>query len=104
MLVFYFFSRLRFASISPQRTRASFPHMPTLAPPTATVILDCGLPLCCRPPDGPAPAHNVTAGYFGDYNCDTSPALLHLMLETAAQLDPDLIFLTGDDPPHNVWR
>lgn len=46
----------------------------------------------------------MTAGYYGDFSCDTSPGLLEAMLQAAASLNPDYVFLTGDDPPHNVWR
>lgn len=67
---------------------------------------DCGEPICCRPPDGPAPAGNGTrvAGRYGDYNCDTPITVMNLLMETLKELDPHMLVLTGDDPPHNVWR
>jgi sphingomyelin phosphodiesterase len=101
----------------PSRSNSAF--MPTGAPvvrvmqitdvhhdPEYTVGLtnDCGEPVCCRPPDGPAASSADTAGFFGDYNCDVPWSVLEVLAATVTQLNPDVLFLTGDDPPHNVWR
>lgn len=34
---------------------------------------DCGKPLCCRKDSGIAPTPERAAGYWGDFNCDSSP-------------------------------
>lgn len=60
--------------------------------------------MCCRPPDTPGKNKTTVAGNFGDYNCDTPPSVMALLMDTLTQLNPDVLFLTGDDPPHNVWR
>ena len=65
---------------------------------------DCGEPLCCRQTQGPATSPNTTCGVFGDHAGDTPLSLLKSMLEAIADLNPDAVFATGDDPPHNVWN
>jgi len=67
---------------------------------------DCGLPLCCQPSDGPGTSPNTTAGYWGDYNCDTPPHLAKSLLQSMqTQLPPpDFILYTGDDAAHDVWK
>ena len=46
------------------------------------------------------------AGYYGDYNCDAPQTLLDSMIDAMQGIypPPDFGFLTGDDPPHNVWN
>lgn len=65
---------------------------------------DCGEPLCCRAVQGPPSGANTTCGYWGDYAGDTNTALLDSYLAFAKSLNPDVVFATGDDPPHNVWN
>ena len=47
-----------------------------------------------------------TAGLWGDLNCDPPHSLLLSMFDAMANVypPPDFGFLTGDDPPHNVWN
>jgi len=66
----------------------------------------CGQPLCCRARNGPGNGAHDTAGFWGDYACDTSPLLFdslthHLSSEQAPR--PDFILYTGDDPAHDIW-
>jgi sphingomyelin phosphodiesterase len=37
---------------------------------------ECGEPLCCRPPNGAPPPGKRAAGFWGDYNCDSTIHLL----------------------------
>ena len=80
-------------------------HDPNYMPGTWT---NCGQPLCCR--DVPYSNNDMnassTAGYYGDLNCDPPASLLTSMFDAMANVypPPDLGFLTGDDPPHNIWN
>ena len=76
---------------------------PTYAPGMNTA---CGLPVCCHEVNGPGPSGPTTAGFFGDYSCDTPPQLAQSLLDFLATLDPlpDFILYTGDDPAHDVWK
>ena len=64
----------------------------------------CGLPMCCRAEWGNNDP-NDKAGMFGEYNCDTSEALLHSMMDyiNRSITRPDLVLYTGDDPAHAIW-
>ena len=68
----------------------------------------CGLPVCCHVGDTPPSvnATNATAGFWGDYACDTPPQLAQSLLDFLAGLDPlpDFVIYTGDDPAHDVWK
>eukprot|EP01111_Echinosteliopsis_oligospora_P011657 TRINITY_DN3898_c0_g1_i1.p1 TRINITY_DN3898_c0_g1~~TRINITY_DN3898_c0_g1_i1.p1 ORF type:complete len:568 (-),score=132.38 TRINITY_DN3898_c0_g1_i1:24-1727(-) len=66
----------------------------------------CGEPLCCREVNGPAPDNSSSAGPWGNYNCDLNPALLDNLMShlSSLQPQPDFIFWTGDNPPHDVWQ
>jgi len=66
----------------------------------------CGLPVCCNPADGPATSPSNSAGFWGDYNCDTSSWLAQDVLDSIAAMNPppDFILYTGDDPDHRVWE
>jgi len=46
------------------------------------------------------------AGTYGDYNCDSPPNLIASLIDALQNIypPPDFGFLTGDDPPHNVWN
>jgi sphingomyelin phosphodiesterase len=65
---------------------------------------DCGEPDCCRLVQGLAENASTTCGYWGDHAGDAPTVLVDSMLVRAKALDPDLILLTGDDPPHMVWN
>ncbi|KAI6652711.1 Sphingomyelin phosphodiesterase-like [Oopsacas minuta] len=71
---------------------------------TEGLSIDCGEPLCCRPPNKP----NATYGAhkWGEFKCDLSTILLHNFMQkvVAMKNDYDVIYVTGDLPPHNVWN
>ena len=66
---------------------------------------ECGEPLCCRPPNKPAPPGRP-AGHWGDYKCDLPWATANNLFEHLSQHkdDFDWIYWTGDLPAHNVWN
>lgn len=66
----------------------------------------CGKPLCCRAADGPPSSPADAAGLFGDFRCDTSPAMLDSMVKFVSSISPapDFALVGGDDPPHDVWE
>ena len=72
---------------------------------TAGLEADCGDPICCRPPHGPATRR--AAGPFGDYYCDAPRGLLEDMLDFISQRGGlpaiDYVFWTGDITPDDVW-
>ena len=71
---------------------------------TEGLSTQCGEPLCCRPPNKPDTAHG--AQKWGEFKCDLSTILLHNFVEkvVAMKNDYDIIYVTGDLPPHNVWN
>lgn len=98
---------IEWPSWSLQEGQGTFIHLsdahidPTYAPGMST---SCGLPVCCHETDGPGPTAGTTAGYFGAYQCDTSPQLAQSLLDFLVTLDPlpDFVLYTGDDPAHDV--
>eukprot|EP01116_Phalansterium_solitarium_P018093 TRINITY_DN4661_c0_g1_i1.p2 TRINITY_DN4661_c0_g1~~TRINITY_DN4661_c0_g1_i1.p2 ORF type:complete len:535 (+),score=161.15 TRINITY_DN4661_c0_g1_i1:1775-3379(+) len=72
---------------------------------TVGSLTKCPDPLCCRESDGPG-GNGTSAGLWGDFNCDTSPAMLQFSLKYLASLpeQPQYLLWTGDNPPHDVWR
>jgi len=66
---------------------------------------NCNMPLCCREENG-YPANPVDgAGQYGDYKCDTAPAVLTKMFEFIRdEIKPDVLFWTGDMSAHSVWE
>ncbi|XP_063595429.1 sphingomyelin phosphodiesterase-like [Penaeus indicus] len=64
----------------------------------------CEHPYCCRHAFGdPAPGE-LAAGHWGTLaNCDLPLHTLDDLLEHAARTNPDLVYVTGDLPPHDVW-
>ncbi len=46
------------------------------------------------------------ASFFGDYNCDLPPWSFEALMRDVARRHPDLdyVVVTGDYPPHDVWR
>jgi len=63
------------------------------------------LPLCCRKENGFTSDPEKQAGPWGSYLCDAPPSVLDSMLDYIRdEIKPDLIFWTGDNPPHNVWE
>lgn len=65
---------------------------------------DCGEPDCCREVQGLAENTSTTCGYWGNHAGDAPTVLVDSMIAYAQTLEPDLILLTGDDPPHMVWN
>ena len=66
--------------------------------------IDCGEPLCCREPNKPSTTNG--AHKWGEFQCDLSVVLLHNFMEkvVAMKEEYDVIYVTGDLPPHNVWN
>ncbi|XP_065887574.1 sphingomyelin phosphodiesterase-like [Dysidea avara] len=66
---------------------------------------DCGDPLCCRPPNHPAPPGRP-AGHWGDFNCDLPLWTLTSLFEHLVKIKDqfDWLYWTGDLPAHNVWN
>ncbi|ODM96222.1 Sphingomyelin phosphodiesterase [Orchesella cincta] len=68
-------------------------------------MTDCENEMCCHVENGKGPP-GKRAGYFGDYNkCDLPfhsymDALQHI---SSTHPDIDVIYLTGDFVPHNIW-
>ena len=62
--------------------------------------------ICCSSKDPPPKNPEKTAGIFGDYKCDLPLKTLDSILDHAKEHHPEIryIFLTGDYPPHDVWR
>ena len=66
---------------------------------------ECGEPVCCRPPNNPAPPGRP-AGHWGDYKCDLPLWTANNLFEHLAKHKDqfDWVYWTGDLPPHNVWN
>jgi len=60
-------------------------------------VTDCHLPVCCHDGIG-------TAGLWGDYACDTPLLLLDSLMDAIAELSPNFIVYTGDDPDHAIYN
>jgi sphingomyelin phosphodiesterase len=67
---------------------------------------ECGEPLCCRPPNGAPPPGKRAAGFWGDYNCDSTIHLLDNLFSHLKNISSqfDWVYMTGDLPAHNVWN
>ncbi|CAB5373212.1 sphingomyelin phosphodiesterase [Rhizophagus irregularis] len=67
--------------------------------------VNCGEPVCCRPPNAFGDEATTPAGKWGEYNCDAPKRLIESMLEFMPNVVPkiDYILSTGDLPPHDVW-
>ncbi|CAL4087129.1 unnamed protein product, partial [Meganyctiphanes norvegica] len=67
---------------------------------------NCDHPSCCREEWGmPTEPEDIIAGEWGAYsNCDTPLKTVDNVLQEAAKQQPDIIYVTGDLPPHNVWE
>jgi sphingomyelin phosphodiesterase len=65
---------------------------------------NCGAPICCREASGQPPVESDAAGPWGDYRCDVPIKTVNVMFDyIQQQFNPDLIFWTGDNVPHDVW-
>lgn len=66
---------------------------------------NCNMPLCCRKENGIPADPKDAAGKWGEYNCDTTPAVVTSMFEFLRdEIKPDVLFWTGDMSPHSVWE
>ncbi|EGC30266.1 hypothetical protein DICPUDRAFT_158024 [Dictyostelium purpureum] len=67
---------------------------------------DCGEPLCCRAVNGPGKGSNA-AGKWGHYSCDVNLLMVGSMfefIENEFGNEIDMVFWTGDNPPHDIWE
>ncbi|XP_046847921.1 sphingomyelin phosphodiesterase-like [Xenia sp. Carnegie-2017] len=62
---------------------------------------ECGEPLCCRKYNGKG-----KAGYWGSYKCDIPMRTFEAALKRIKKSHPkiDLVYWTGDVPPHDIWN
>lgn len=66
----------------------------------------CGSFLCCRSSFGPPPTGGIAAGQWGSNAglCDLpQQTFVSLMDFVASDIQPDLLFWTGDNSSHNIW-
>jgi len=76
-------------------------------------LANCKHPRCCRDTyHDPIPADPKFAGYWGNTDggypnasggCDPPYWTMIAAFQAAAELKPDIIYFTGDIPPHDVW-
>jgi len=62
---------------------------------------DCGLPSCCRA--GDEYVGNGSANVIGTHHCNTPQRTLEAFLQQVADMEPDFVIYTGDNPPHAMW-
>jgi len=70
-------------------------------------LASCDGYLCCREEVGyPTSPDQTAAGQWGSYhNCDMPQKSIQNMLDfVASEINPDMIFWTGDNNAHNVWE
>jgi len=71
-------------------------------------LVNCKHPRCCRStyPEPPPPNASY-AGYWGNTaggpGCDPPLWTMEAAFAAAAQHKPDILYFTGDIPPHDVW-
>ncbi|KAK3870502.1 hypothetical protein Pcinc_024280 [Petrolisthes cinctipes] len=64
----------------------------------------CAHPLCCRYAFGSPGEGEEGAGKWGSLGeCDIPLITLEDLIAQAALTNPDLVYVTGDLPPHDVW-
>ncbi len=65
---------------------------------------NCNMPLCCRAENGIPADPKDAAGEWGSYLCDPPRNIVTAMFEFMRdEIQPDVLFWTGDMTPHNVW-
>eukprot|EP00347_Sterkiella_histriomuscorum_P016021 403354796 len=65
----------------------------------------CNMPLCCRAENGFPTDPKRQAEQWGSYLCDIPPHVFDSMLTyVKTQVQPDILFWTGDNSPHDVWE
>ena len=63
---------------------------------------DCGDILCCRKESGTPTDPSKAAGEYGSMGvCDIPPSVLYKMGDKINEIAPDVLFWTGDVPPHD---
>lgn len=67
-------------------------------------LVKCGSYLCCRAEMGMPGPGQAGAREWGERTCDTVPKLVENMMQFIANdLNPDMMFWTGDNAAHNDW-
>jgi hypothetical protein len=67
-------------------------------------LVECGSYLCCRAEFGMPGPGQTAAREWGERTCDTVPKTVENMLQFVAnEVNPDVIFWTGDNSAHNIW-
>ena len=65
----------------------------------------CSDILCCRDYVGPPKSPEDAASLYGEYGCDLPTTTFELMLNYVNdEIKPDVVFWTGDAPPHDMWN
>lgn len=65
----------------------------------------CDQILCCRASAGFPSDPSQQASPYGEYGCDVPMATFELMGDFInTQIKPDVLFWTGDIPPHDMWN
>ena len=69
-------------------------------------LANCGDIVCCHKGSGwPSKDGDIPAGEWGMENCDIPPKTFQSMLEYIVnEIEPDIIFWTGDNSAHNIWE
>ena len=61
--------------------------------------------MCCRAYGGYPTNQSEAAREYGEYGCDLPTQTFELMLEYVRdEIKPDVVFWTGDVPPHDMWN
>lgn len=61
--------------------------------------------ICCRDYCGDPATPEDEARKYGEYGCDVPIPTFEKMLEYVnTEIKPDVIFWTGDVPPHDMWQ
>ncbi|XP_068205913.1 sphingomyelin phosphodiesterase-like [Palaemon carinicauda] len=67
--------------------------------------VNCGYPMCCRDRYGYPQPEEPAAGHWGAVgDCDIPLITLDELVYQASLLKPDLVYMTGDMPAHDVWE
>lgn len=72
---------------------------------TEGTIKNCNLPVCCNVNNGYTSDPALSAGPFGEYQCDLPTKTFNSMLEHLRdEVKPEAIFWPGDNSVHEVWK
>lgn len=100
----------KYASIVNQKGRSEIkavlvtdPHVDYKYVPGADKL--CNNYLCCGEDDGFPTDPSRQAGEWGEYRCDLPPKTLQAMFVYIRDvIKPDVLFWTGDNSPHVIWK